>query len=137
MSSSALSVRPFVLEHVGAVLVELGDRRVQRDRDLLAGQVPRRADCRRSAPRSAASFDSRLGANPPSSPTAVDRPALVQRPLQVVEDLGAHPQRLGERRAPTGTIMNSWKSTLLSAWAPPLSTFIIGTGITWASSPPR
>jgi len=24
--------------------------------------------------------------------------------------------------------MNSWKSTLLSAWAPPLSTFIIGTG---------
>ena len=25
-------------------------------------------------------------------------------------------------------IMNSWKSTLLSAWAPPLSTFIIGTG---------
>ena len=33
--------------------------------------------------------------------------------------------------APTGTIMNSWKSTLLSAWAPPLSTFIIGTGRTW------
>ena len=26
--------------------------------------------------------------------------------------------------------MNSWKSTLLSAWAPPLSTFIIGTGST-------
>ena len=24
--------------------------------------------------------------------------------------------------------MNSWKSTELSAWAPPLSTFIIGTG---------
>ena len=26
--------------------------------------------------------------------------------------------------------MNSWKSTELSAWAPPLSTFIIGTGST-------
>ena len=26
--------------------------------------------------------------------------------------------------------MNSWKSTELSAWAPPLSTFIIGTGRT-------
>ena len=33
--------------------------------------------------------------------------------------------------------MNSWKSTLLSAWAPPLSTFIIGTGSTCASAPPR
>ncbi len=39
--------------------------------------------------------------------------------------------------APAGTTMNSWKSTLLSAWAPPLSTFIIGTGSTRASSPPR
>ena len=34
--------------------------------------------------------------------------------------------------------MNSWKSTLLSAWAPPLSTFIIGTGRSGrASAPPR
>ncbi len=33
--------------------------------------------------------------------------------------------------------MNSWKSTLLSAWAPPLRTFIIGTGRTCAASPPR
>ncbi len=39
--------------------------------------------------------------------------------------------------APTGTTMNSWKSTLLSACAPPFSTFIIGTGSTWAASPPR
>ena len=31
-------------------------------------------------------------------------------------------------RRRSGTTMNSWKSTLLSAWAPPLSTFIIGTG---------
>ena len=39
--------------------------------------------------------------------------------------------------APSGTTMNSWKSTELSAWAPPLRTFIIGTGSTWAASPPR
>ena len=39
--------------------------------------------------------------------------------------------------APTGTTMNSWKSTRLSACAPPFSTFIIGTGSTCASSPPR
>ena len=31
---------------------------------------------------------------------------------------------------PTGRIMNSWKSTLLSACAPPLMMFIIGTGST-------
>ena len=49
--------------------------------------------------------------------------------LEVVEDLGAHAQRVGEARARRpGTTMNSWKSTELSACAPPLSTFIIGTG---------
>ena len=36
--------------------------------------------------------------------------------------------------APAGTTMNSCKSTELSAWAPPLSTFIIGTGSTVAAS---
>src|SRR6185437_11738663 len=30
--------------------------------------------------------------------------------------------------APAGTTMNSWKSTELSAWAPPFKTFIIGGG---------
>ncbi len=29
--------------------------------------------------------------------------------------------------------MNSWKSTELSAWAPPFSTFIIGSGSRFAS----
>ena len=48
--------------------------------------------------------------------------------LQRVEDLGADPQASAKLEAPAGTIMNSWKSTELSAWAPPLSTFIIGTG---------
>ena len=31
--------------------------------------------------------------------------------------------------APTGTIMNSWKSTVFVACAPPLRMFIIGTGV--------
>src|SRR3954451_19516856 len=35
-----------------------------------------------------------------------------------------------------GAIMNSWTSTLLSAWAPPLRMFIIGTGSTCAEGPP-
>ena len=47
---------------------------------------------------SAASLDSRSGAKPPSSPTARAEPAVVQRLLERVEDLGAHAQRLGERR---------------------------------------
>ena len=64
--------------------------------------------------------------------------ALVQERLQRVEDLGADPQRLGERcPRPTGTTMNSCMSTLLSACAPPLRTFIIGTGRMWAPAPPR
>ena len=32
--------------------------------------------------------------------------------------------------------MNSWRSIVLSAWAPPLITFIIGTGRTCALGPP-
>ncbi len=32
--------------------------------------------------------------------------------------------------------MNSWMSTSESAWAPPLTMFIIGTGRTWALGPP-
>ena len=47
---------------------------------------------------SAASFDSRFGAKPPSSPTAVDRPRVGQQLLQRMEDLGAVAQRLAEAR---------------------------------------
>ena len=39
--------------------------------------------------------------------------------------------------APIGAIMNSWMSTLLSAWAPPLRMFIMGTGSRYAFGPPR
>src|SRR3954468_8386921 len=38
--------------------------------------------------------------------------------------------------APIGAIMNSCTSTLLSACAPPLRMFIIGTGSRWALGPP-
>jgi hypothetical protein len=52
--------------------------------------------------------------------------------LERVEDLGAHPHGVGELSAPTGMIMNSWMSIGLSACAPPLMMFIIGTGRTCA-----
>ena len=47
---------------------------------------------------SAASLDSRSGAKPPSSPTAVLMPALAERLLERVEDLRARAQALRERR---------------------------------------
>jgi hypothetical protein len=86
---------------------------------------------------SAASFESRSGAKPPSSPTAVPRPRSWSVFLRLWK-ISAPIRRQSENDdAPAGTTMNSWKSTLLSAWAPPLSTFIIGTGSTCAASPPR
>ena len=43
----------------------------------------------------------------------------------------------GKLGAPTGITMNSWKSTLLVAWAPPLRMLSIGTGKRRAPAPPR
>src|SRR3954463_5017579 len=85
----------------------------------------------------ASSFEPRSGAKPPSSPTAVASP----RPDSVFFSAWktSAPMRSASAKlgAPTGTTMNSWKSTLLSACAPPFNTFIIGTGSTWAAPPPR
>jgi len=89
-----------------------------------------------SAP-SAASLDSRSGAKPPSSPTAVPSLRLPSVFLSAWNTSAPIRRQSANEPAPTGTTMNSWKSTELSAWAPPLSTFIIGTGRTRAASPPR
>ena len=43
---------------------------------------------------------------------------------------------IGGVSAPVGRIMNSWMSIGLSAWAPPLMMFIIGTGRMRADTPP-
>ena len=50
----------------------------------------------------------------------------------------SEPQRTASRSdgAPSGMIMNSWKSIGLSACTPPLTMFIIGTGRTRAVVPP-
>src|SRR3954449_3365358 len=85
----------------------------------------------------AASLESRSGAKPPSSPTAVARPRSWSVRLRAWKTSAPMRRHSENERAPAGTTMNSWKSTLLSAWAPPLSTFIIGTGSTRAASPPR
>ena len=66
------------------------------------GLVAGRLDRLRRARSSAASFDSRSGAKPPSSPTVVDRPRSESVRFSACEDLGPHPQRLGEARGAGG-----------------------------------
>ena len=86
---------------------------------------------------SAASLEDRSGAKPPSSPTAVPSPRSCSVFLRLWKTSAPIRRHSENELAPHGTTMNSWKSTLLSACAPPLSTFIIGTGSTCAASPPR
>jgi hypothetical protein len=62
---------------------------------------------------------------------------VVQDLLERVEHLGAPAQASRKLGAPTGMIMNSCRSRLLLACAPPLMTFIIGTGICMPPMPPK
>ena len=69
-------------------------------------------------------------------PTAVGWPAALSSPRSVWKF--SDPQRTASASvsAPTGITMNSWKSIGLSACAPPLMMFIIGTGNRFAETPP-
>ena len=78
-----------------------------------------------------------MGAKPPSSPTAVERPILPRTFLSAWNTSTPMRSPSGKVSAPMGTTMNSCASTLLDAWAPPLRMFIIGTGSTRAIGPPR
>src|SRR3954463_9467536 len=93
--------------------------------------MPRTSIC------SASSLDPRSGAKPPSSPPAVPSPASWSVRFSAWKTSAPIRIHCENVSAPAGTTMNSWKSTLLSACAPPLRTFIIGTGRTRASAPPR
>jgi hypothetical protein len=85
----------------------------------------------------AASWLATLGAKPPSSPTAVLMPLSWMIFLSAWNT--SAPQRTASRKlgAPTGMIMNSCRSRLLLACAPPLMTFIIGTGSCMPPMPPK
>src|ERR1035437_875855 len=85
----------------------------------------------------AASVLSSLGANPPSSPTAVERPFFFNTALRALK-VSVIARRPSEKLLkPLGMIMNSWKSIGASECAPPLMTLAIGTGRTFAFGPPR
>src|SRR5690606_20147244 len=77
---------------------------------------------------SASALLRRSGAKPPSSPTAVDRPWPFSTDFSAWK-ISVPARSASENESkPTGRIMNSCRSTLLSACAPPLTMFIIGTG---------
>ena len=85
---------------------------------------------------SAFSAEDKFGAKPPSSPTLVLWPASLNALRSVWNTSDPIRTASATVDAPTGTIMNSWKSIGLSACAPPLMMFIIGTGNVRACVPP-
>ena len=85
---------------------------------------------------SAASADGRFGAKPPSSPTLVLWPAFFSSAFSVWKISAPQRSASAKLAAPTGITMISWKSIGLSAWTPPLTMFIIGTGRVRAEVPP-
>ncbi len=85
---------------------------------------------------SAAVVPATSGANPPSSPRPVLSPRFFSTDLSAWYT--SAPQRSASLKlgAPIGATMNSWMSTAVSACAPPLRMFIIGTGRMCAFGPP-
>ena len=84
----------------------------------------------------ASSFDFKSGANPPSSPTAVESffdLRILFKLWNISLPILSASLKLP---APIGIIINSCRSTLLSACSPPFSMFIIGMGRMFAFSPP-
>ena len=83
-------------ERVGAVARRARWRRCRgRARSRCPGRYPAASIAVRSSER-ASSFEGRFGAKPPSSPTAVDRPAVVEQGAERVVRLGAPAERLAE-----------------------------------------
>ncbi len=72
------------------------------------------------------------GANPPSSPIlTASFPYFSEITFFNVWYVSAHILMASAiLSAPTGIIMNSWKSKAFPACSPPFKTFIIGVGIT-------
>ena len=83
------------------------------------------------------SFEPRFGANPPSSPTEVANPRAFKIEANAWNTSAPIRRASLNVGAPTGMIMNSWKSIELSACDPPLMMFIIGVGNTFVLNPPR
>ena len=125
-----------VLEHVGAVGEQLARCRIECDGHVVARTVPGRLDTGNENLRGRL-VGVEIGSESASSPTAVPSPRSWRMPLSAWNTSVPVRNASANEAAPTGTIMNSLKSILLSACTPPFRTFIIGTGSTCAASPPR
>ena len=121
---------------VGAVLEEFGRRAIERQHHVAAGLVAGLVDrlhdeiergLRRLQIRRKTALVADIGVET----------GRFELPLFSVWKISA-PARSASANvgAPTGMIMNSWKSIGLSACTPPLTMFIIGTGSTRAAVPP-
>ena len=106
---------------------QLAGRDVEREEDVLAGLVAGLRDgLEHDVQRLAVGLQA--GREAAFVADAGGVALLLQDAAQRVEDLRARPQGFANDEAPSGMTMNSWKSTLLSACAPPFRMFIIGTG---------
>ena len=86
----------------------------------------------------ASSSDFSAGAKPPSSPTDVASPRSFRMDASAWKTSAHHLKHSLKEGAPTGMIINSCTSSPDdSAWHPPLTMFIIGTGRRLPDTPPR
>ena len=86
----------------------------------------------------ASSSDFSAGANPPSSPTEVASPLSFNIEASAWNTCAHQRRHSLKDGAPTGMIMNSCTSNPEdSAWQPPFTMFIIGTGRRLPDTPPR
>ena len=86
----------------------------------------------------ASSSDFSAGAKPPSSPTDVASPLSFKMEASAWNTSAHHLRHSLKEGAPTGMIMNSCTSSPEdSAWHPPFTIFIIGTGRRFPEVPPR
>jgi hypothetical protein len=125
-----------LLENVILAIVEFGRGNIEREEDLLARFVTGVLGGLKITSIAASALSS-FGAKPPSSPTAVERPFFFSTDLRAwkISVMACKPSEKVSK--PFGMIMNSWKSIGASECAPPLMTFAIGTGNTFAFGPPR
>ena len=126
---------PFALIVIGPVLKELCRGAVERQHDIRAGLVAGGVDrlhdeAKRRVGRRQVGGEAALVAHVGIVSGVLERRRRVWNTSTPVRSASA---KLG---APTGMIMNSWKSIGLSACTPPLTMFIIGTGSSRAATPP-
>ena len=105
--------------------------------DVLVANLPYvRSDAMAGLPI-AASFEPRLGANPPSSPWPVECPSSWRRVRKAAKTSAPARSASANVAAPIGATMNSWKSVESWACLPPLRMLKNGTGRVRAPTPPR